>query len=265
MPKGISIMSQLLSIVNYGDSKEVNEDIARTILQNYNKIPDLTIFDLADLCFVSSSSITRFIRTIGYNNYKEFKNEISHTLKIDVDYSKKVNMASAEDLQPIYQRYTENVIENIQYTFDNIDYRQLNRVCEMIYQAKEIALFGLEYANYVGIHFQNKMASLNRFIQLGVSDEKQLELAKKLSPNSLVFIISLEGSFFYRNNEIIDILTEKNCKIIAISMLTSGKFIDMCDEVLLCNKTNSNTEGRITLMYTIELIIIYYYVNYSHM
>ena len=152
----------------------------------------------------------------------------------------------------------------------------------MIYQAKEIALFGLEYANYVGIHFQNKMASLNRFIQLGVSDEKQspgfpvpqcgavsdekqLELAKKLSPNSLVFIISLEGSFFYRNNEIIDILTEKNCKIIAISMLTSGKFIDMCDEVLLCNKTNSNTEGRITLMYTIELIIIYYYVNYSHM
>lgn len=264
MPKGISIMSQLLSIVNYGDSKEVNEDIARTILQNYNKIPDLTIFDLADLCFVSSSSITRFIRTMGYNNYKEFKNEISHTLKIDVDYSKKVNMASAEDLQPIYRRYTENVIENIQYTFDNIDYRQLNRVCEMIYQAKEIALFGLEYANYVGIHFQNKMASLNRFIQLGVSDEKQLELAKKLAPNSLVFIISLEGSFFYRNNEIIDILTNKNCKIIAISMLTSGKFIDMCDEVLLCNKTNSNTEGRITLMYTIELIIIYYYVNYSH-
>ena len=265
MPKGISIMSQLLSIVNYGDSKEVNEDIARTILQNYNKIPNLTIFDLADLCFVSSSSITRFIRTIGYNNYKEFKNEISHTLKINVDYSKKVNMASAEDLQPIYRRYTENVIENIQYTFDNIDYRQLNRVCEMIYQAKEIALFGLEYANYVGIHFQNKMASLNRFIQLGVSDEKQLELAKKLAPNSIVFIISLEGSFFYRNNEIIDILTDKNCKIIAISMLATGKFIDMCDEVLLCNKTNSNTEGRITLMYTIELIIIYYYVNYSHM
>lgn len=265
MPKGISIMSQLLSIVNYGDGKEVNEDIARIILQNYNKIPKLTIFDLADLCFVSSSSITRFIRTLGFSSYKEFKSEVSHTLKIDVDYSKNVNMASAEDLQPIYKRYTENVIENIQFTFDNIDYKQLNRVCEMIYQAKEITLFGLEYATFVGIHFQNKMASLNRFIQLGVSDEKQLELAHKLAPNSLVFIISLEGSFFYRNNEIMDILTEKNCKIVAISMLTSGKFIGVCDEVILCNKTNSNTEGRITLMYTIELIIIYYYINYSHL
>ena len=164
MPKGISIMSRLLSIVNYGDGKEVNVDIAKTILQNYNKIPELTIFDLADLCYVSSSSITRFVRTLGYDSYKEFKSDIDHTLAIDVDYSKRINMATAEDLKPIYQRYTENVIENIQFTFDHIDYRQLNRVCEMIYQAKEIALFGLEYANYVGIHFQNKMASLNRLI-----------------------------------------------------------------------------------------------------
>ena len=190
MPKGISIMSRLLSIVNYGDGKEVNADIAKTILQNYNKIPELTIFDLADLCYVSSSSITRFVRTLGYDSYKQFKNDIDNTLTIDVDYSKRINMATAEDLKPIYQRYTENVIENIQFTFDHIDYRQLNRVCEMIYQAKEIALFGLEYANYVGIHFQNKMASLNRLIQLGVSDEKQLELAKRLAPHSLVFIIS---------------------------------------------------------------------------
>lgn len=173
-------MSQLLSIVNYGDGKEVNVDIAKTILQNYHKIPELTIFDLADLCYVSSSSITRFVRTLGYDSYKQFKNDIDNTLTIDVDYSKRINMATAEDLKPIYQRYTENVIENIQFTFEHIDYRQLNRVCEMIYQAKEIALFGLEYANYVGIHFQNKMASLNRLIQLGVSDEKQLELAKIL-------------------------------------------------------------------------------------
>ncbi len=78
------------------------------------------------------------MRTLGYDSYKEFKSDIDHTLTIDVNYSLK---------KPIYQRYTENVIENIQFTFEHIDYRQLNRVCEMMYQAKEIALFGLEYAS----------------------------------------------------------------------------------------------------------------------
>ena len=264
MPKGISIMSQLLSCLNYGDEKEINRDIAKIILTNYYKIPKLTIYDLADLCYVSASSITRFIRSIGYDSYKVFKNEIGNSLDIDVDYSKNINIATSEDLKPIYQRYTDNVIENIRYTFEHIDYEQFQRVTEMIYQANEIALFGLEYANYVGIHFQNKMASLNRFIQLGVTDEKQLELANQLSEGSLVFIVTLEGSYFFRHSEVFDILVKKNCKIVAISMLTSGKFINYCDEVILCNKTNSDTEGRITLMYMIELIIMVYYINYSH-
>lgn len=264
MPKGISVMAQLLNVLNYGD-KDVNSDIAKTILHNYNKIPSLSIHDLADLCFVSSSSITRFVRFFGYENYKKFKEDVSHSLKIDVDYSKQVNMASATDLQPIYKRYTENVIENIQFTYEHLDYEQLTRVCEMLNKAEEIAFFGSEYATNVGIHFQNKMASLNRFIRLGVTDEKQLELAKELSDNSLVFVISLEGGFFYRNNEIIEILKEKNCKIIAITMLTNGKFLDLCEEIILCNKTNSNTEGRITLIYIIELIIMHYYINYSHL
>ena len=39
----------------------------------------------------TSSSITRFVRTLGYDSYKEFKSDIDHTLTIDVDYSKPVS------------------------------------------------------------------------------------------------------------------------------------------------------------------------------
>lgn len=264
MAKGISIVSQLLSCVNYGEVQGVNREIANGILENYNLIPTLTIYELADLCFVSASSITRFIRSLGYESYKNFKNEIEATLKIDVDYSKKVNLATSDDLQPIFQRYTDNVLENIRFTFENINYEQLHRICEMIYQANQIAFFGLEYANQVGFHFQNKMASLNKIIKLGVTDEKQLELAQELHEGSLVFVVSLEGSYFYRHTEIFELLVEKNCHIIAISMVTAGKFVNYCDEVILCNKTNSNTEGRVTLMYMIELILMAYYINFSH-
>lgn len=108
------------------------------------------------------------------------------------------------------------------------------------------------------------MASLNKIIKLGVTDEKQQELAQELQEGALVFIVSLEGSYFYRHTEIFDMLARKNCHIIAISMVTTGKFVNYCDEVILCNKTNSNTEGRITLMYMIELILMAYYINFSH-
>ena len=265
MSKGISITSQLLSYVNYSDEKSVDRDIAKAILKNYNKIPSLTIYDLADVCFVSASSITRFIRTLGYQNYKEFKKEIQDTLKIDVDYSKSVHFATTEDLQPIFKRYTDHVIENIQYTYNNIDYEQLHRVAQMIHEADEIAFLGLEYANFLGIHFQNKMASLNKFIQIGVTEQKQLELAKNAHEGMLFIITSLEGSYFYRHSEILDILREKKCKIVAISMVSAGKVLNYCDEIIVCNKTNYDTEGRITLTYLFELLIMYYYINFSHL
>lgn len=264
MARGISVVSQLLSYVNYGETQGVDGEIAKAILENYDLIPQLTIYELADLCFVSASSITRFIRNIGYDSYKLFKNEVETTLKIDVDYSKKINLATSEDLQPIFQRFTDHILENIRFTYQNINYEQLHRVCEMIYQANQIAFFGLEYANQVGFHFQNKMASLNKIIRIGVTDEKQLALAQELNVGSLVFVVSLEGSYFYRHNEIFDLLVKKKCQIVAISMMTSGKFVNYCDEVILCGKTNSDTEGRVSLMYMIELIIMAYYINFSH-
>lgn len=263
MPKGISIMSRLLSFVNYSDKNDTNCDIAKTILENYHQVPDLTVFDLADLCFVSASSVTRFVKTIGYDSFKSFKDDIKNTVDIDVDYSKNVNMATIDDLQPIFNRYTQQVIENINYTYEQLDYDQLMRVGEFIYHSKEIAFLGLEYANFVGIHFQNKMASLNKFIQIGVTDEKQEELVERLNDGALIFIVSLEGSFFYRNNELVEKLKRKNCTIVAITMVTVGKLTNYCDEIIVCNKTNSSTEGRVALGYIIELIIMYYYINYS--
>lgn len=264
MFKGISIVSMLLNYVNYSDSRGSDYDVAKGLLENYHDIPDLTIYDLADRCFVSASTLTRFIRNMGFESFKLFKQEVKESIHINVDYSKQVQLATGDDLQPIFKRYTDNVIENLRFTYEHLDYEQLARIGEMIYEAKQIAFFGLEYANYAGIHFQNKMAAFDRFVQIGSSDEKQIELAQRLDESSLALIVTLEGGFFYHHDDIMKILKEKHCKIVAMTMMTFGKALRDCDEVVLMNKTNSSTEGRITIMYMIELLIMYYYINYSH-
>ncbi len=126
MIKGISIMARLLNFVNFGEGKASEYDVARMIVKHYHEIPQLTIYELADLCFVSASTITRFVRKLGYASYKDFKDEIASTLAIDVDYDKKVVNAKETDLQSIFQTYTQNVIENIQFTYENIDIDKWN-------------------------------------------------------------------------------------------------------------------------------------------
>lgn len=60
-----------------------------------------------------------------------------------------------------------------------------------------------------------------------------------------------------------EILKEKHVTIVAMTMNENTKLMKDVDEILICNKENSNTEGRITLLYMIEILLMYYFVNYQ--
>lgn len=45
-------------------------------------------------------------------------------------------------------------------------------------------------------------------------------------------------------------------------MNIQNKLMKEVDEVVICSKQNNDTEGRISLLYTMEVIIMYYCINY---
>lgn len=258
------VLSVLLHYINGVYKKDTNYDIALKLLAEYEQIPNMTINQMAEICFVSTASISRFIRLLGFETFTDFKNTSRKTLKIkSTDYSVTVSKAKKEDIKPIFERYTNNVIENIKYTFDNIEYQQMDRICLMLFDAQDIVLFGLEFSSLLGLHFQNRMAQMNKYVSIGFSYEKQLEIAQSLGDNAVVIVATIEGGYFYRNDEIINILKEKKSKIIVLTMNAHNKLMREVEELLLCSKQNNDTEGRISLLYIMEIILMYYCINFS--
>ncbi|MDQ0363037.1 MurR/RpiR family transcriptional regulator [Breznakia pachnodae] len=258
-----SVLSSLLRYINNTKKRDTNYSIAKEMLMHFDDIPNVTIHEMADFCYVSSASISRFVKMLGYENYVDFKKQCKDSIAINVDYSKEVAFAGKKEMKPIFESYTNNIIGNLDFTLENLDYQQLERICELIYQSQDVCFLGLEYASLIGQHFQIKMAELNKLIKIGNTYNDHLEIVNSLNNNSVVFIASLEGGYFYRNDDIIQIIKQKKCKVITLTMNHELKPMKEVDEVLLCSKNNSNTEGRIALLYIIELIIMYYYVNYK--
>lgn len=263
MPMVTPVLTLLLREINVTNKKGSSYDIAKALLDHYQDIPKLTIHELADVCYISSASLSRFIRYLGFDHYTDFKESCKKGIGIEVDYSRDVSKASIDDMRPIIERYTENIKQNIDFTFQHMDFDQLERICKMMFEAKELAFFGLEFATLLGQHFQVKMTSMNKLVRLGLTYDEQKEVATNLQDGALVFVASLEGGFFYRNDEIMDILNKKKVTIIALTMNEHTKLMKDVDEILICNKENSNTEGRITLLYMIEILLMYYFVNYQ--
>lgn len=70
---GLSLASRLCSIVNDSPATSVETVLAEYLLQHYNMLDTLNIYQFAEACRVPRSSIHRFCGKIGYANFSELK------------------------------------------------------------------------------------------------------------------------------------------------------------------------------------------------
>ncbi|WP_086347820.1 MurR/RpiR family transcriptional regulator [Candidatus Enterococcus clewellii] len=259
--RGTSVRSIVLRYINNQKKQDNNYFIAQAILKNFTEIPQMTIYDLSEKCFVSTSAISRFIRLIDFSSYTEFKSAVEKEIDIVSDYSKKLVQPSEGETAEFINDYTENILTNLLYVKKHVAVSQIETIVSAIHSAENVAVLGLEFAAFMGQHFQSKMASMDKLIQMGFTMEEQLELVENIQPNGLALIFSMEGGFFYFSEKVISALKKKNVTIIAFTFKNSPIIERSADEIVVCGEINDNTEGRISILYMMELLIYYYMRN----
>ena len=70
----------LVNFINTTSINDVYANAARKILQNIYVIPGSTITDVAELCFVSTATISRLCRKLNYESFADFKMDITMNL-----------------------------------------------------------------------------------------------------------------------------------------------------------------------------------------
>ncbi len=255
-----TVRNLLLRYTNENYQKDTNYDIAIAIINVYDRIPSISINELAELCFVSPATITRFIKHLGFSTFGEFKDLCKNDISIDVDYS---NLTSKGEKTYI-ESYKESVISNIEDMWVNISEDKLKEISKNIHKCETLVFFGLEFSTILGQHFQSRMILMNKFVKIGLSLQEQVKIAESLNENSFVIIASVDGGYLYRNMKVYDILKEKNVKILLLTKDSNNKLNSIANETIVCGIKNENTEGRISLLYAIELIIMSYYNLYGN-
>ena len=59
----------LINFINTADINDVYSNAAKIILENIGKIPELTITDVANMCYVSTATISRLCRKLNYESF----------------------------------------------------------------------------------------------------------------------------------------------------------------------------------------------------
>lgn len=180
----------LLSELAVGKEDSNNCRIARYLLDRLDHLEDVSVELLAEECFVSKSTVSRFCRDIGLEDFSELRDLLRQTEKTFTLYGE--GLPPREQGQDFCQR----VRESLSLVADTMDYEALDRLAAEVHTDGRIATFGLLKAETAAISLQSDLVMLGRNAITKVSFREQMDFLTAARPEDMVIIFSYTGTYF---------------------------------------------------------------------
>lgn len=253
----LGLLNILGAIINEGDT---NSDYAFTkyVLNNINRMNEITVNEIVDNAFVSRSSIRRFCNKLGYNNFSEFKSKLTaiifpsnihlRTFKSVGNYRKEVNVGLDEMIKDINAAITDETIEylvNLIHSYDEIIFLSANNTSSNL------------------IKFQQELFYAEKIVRL-LNTNFNFEEAN-FGDNHLIFVISISGVF---SSSVDEMLQNMNSQKILVTVNRTRDTVSSYDEVVYLSQQDI-AEDKIGLLskygitYLFDLISQYYIYKYN--
>lgn len=252
------MLIRLWSMMDGEDSNSINYQIANTLVNNMSSIRQTSCSALAKLCSVSKPSISRFSRELGYDDFYEFRAELSTYYSED---GKKYNVPeAAEGCRGFY-------LDSIRNNLDVLSSQEINQKIELlvedIHQYKKVYLLGNMQCGCTAANLQYNLRLVKKDIFAVGWLTGQREILENLKPGTLVVIFSSTGGFLktiYPGNK--EVEKQAGTKIWMIT--TNQKLLpgELVDETIN-TKTGEDLAGsNICLELIGELIALTYWNKY---
>ena len=173
----MTLLEKLIYYHMHSPATDIYHGVVELILQNIRKACQATIYELADLCHVSTTTISRMCKYFGLENFQQFKSELSEVVDNYYFYLRYVNMRqeitanmSTEQALDLYLDHVINNINNLR----KLDFTTLDQIVAAMAQAQKIYFFIYPFPSNALIYLQANliMAGKKTFV---LQDQSQQE------------------------------------------------------------------------------------------
>lgn len=262
------IIYNLLTYLNSSKEEDVYYSIALTMVQNLDIIPRCSINELADLCYTSTATISRFCRKFGYSSFPQFKSEMAYGLEqakheVFLDDSEKEYI----DKNPnhVIDKVYDLVLETLILGKKSLRIAKIDELCQLIHEAKKVHFFGYQFNKIVASDLQLKFIKLGKFIYAFADHGDDSQKIELLSEESLAIVMSVSGKIGHQH--LMEEIHQRGAKIVLITMNPETPLADLVDYLFVIdglesNFTVSSISGSIGFLTALNIVYIRYGLLY---
>ena len=171
------------------DSLSLKEkEIADYIINNSEVVINSTISELAKNVGISDSTVYRFIRKIGFVGYHDFK------IKLTQELSVRKKKRSIDNKIPNFAKIiVNNNINLIDDSLNLLNYDDLQRVINEIYETDRVFFLGVGSSSFVCEYFAKKLNVLGKYSLYYNDTHMMNSVIPTLNSNDLIIAVSHTG------------------------------------------------------------------------
>lgn len=186
------LFSILLSVVNDEHAgNSTNKIIAEYLLRNLNHLDELTIYDVAEECFVSRSSIHRFLRQIGFDQFGslgQYIKDSNQHWRAFYDYVNRENF-----LDNVKSKMNE-MMDDISQLADSEPVKQLVR---LLHDYENVYFLSACTSASATQHLQEELLAMGKLIHVRTSSNVNADFLTELNKEDLLIVCSITGNYAF--------------------------------------------------------------------
>ena len=191
------MINMFVKLENIQNITESENKIVQYVLTHPDSVMSMSIKELAETCYVSTSAIYRLCDKLDVDGYNEFKVRLSHSLSeyvqkketVDYNFPFKENQTQYQVLSSLKEYYEQTLLS----TFDLFDMEEIRKVVSKMQKAKHITVYTSANNLFFAQSFKMQMQEIGVRVDVPTDEYEQRLLASLSGPDELAIVISYEG------------------------------------------------------------------------
>ncbi|ALS01889.1 hypothetical protein ATZ33_11010 [Enterococcus silesiacus] len=255
-------MLDLFDFLHYLNTNKRDATYSRIIIYLFTHLKEirtLTITEIAERCFVSPATLTRFCRHFGISTFASLRDSL-----VSLGAMKKhsgLRMKEQEllelknDPKGYLTSYGAEITTAINDVLQTIDIQQVDQLLADIHQAEEIVLIGYSATLDLAKDLQTAFLLSQKLVFVGETEETQQAFVEELSEKSIVIVISSYGSLLNRSSELMRKISDSPAKSIFLTQHTQNTLTNQFDLAINVTTTNYVRIGNYPLTFFLDYLV----------
>lgn len=245
-------------------ASNTEREIIQFILKSPEDVSVMSVRELARVTFTSPSTVTRFCKKTGFNDYKDFQRSLMYenAMRKEAITDKNSEIKKDDSIEQLVNKIIYKSIVSLEETKSLIDLEILDGSVSVIQKAKRVAFFGMGASLLVAKDACLKFMRVNKVCIVNEDFHAQLVQAKNMTNEDAAIIISYSG-MTREMVECAEILKDVGVPIIAITCYHESPLSKISDYNLYVTATEfefrtGKLGSRLSQLAVIDMLYVTY-------